>query len=412
MGLRALFYFILCLILPIRQTVANAQFVSYPDTYDEARKQFLQSIWELKKQGIVFEHEELKISSKVHPELFVDAVYIPPLKIQKRLFILSTGIHGVEAPLGTALQVHFLRDLFSKLNRNEHGILLLHSLNPYGFFAGRRVTEANVDLNRNFLLSRDSFAKQSNTAYEEYKNVFSSEHKVLSSWIDRLRLSFSLIGAALRGATQRQKVTRAFAQGQYSDPKGIYFGGKEYEAQVAWIDKILTKKMRGYAELLHYDVHTGLGKASELQLISSLDTDMHSPLLNELSKSLDQAAGVRIVSPRSEGFYVTSGDFIDYVYAKAVKAGLSAAAFTAEFGTLGDDTASQLKTSMRIILENKAHHWGAASEAEKVTIKKDFQELFNPSDIVWRNRVLEIGSKALSATLKIGVNEETLDKAQ
>lgn len=404
--------FILYLFIPIGISVANVEKSSYPSTYDEARKQFLRAIWELKKNGLQFEHEEFKIESRVHPELMVDSVYIPPLKIQKRLVILSTGVHGSEAPFGSALQVAFLRENLNKLNRDEDGIWLIHAMNPYGFFSGRRVTENNVDLNRNFLLTNESFWKQSNTAYDEFKKVFAPTEKINNSRWERAKLTSAFMMAAVKGKTQKQKLTRAFAQGQYSDPKGIYYGGVEHEPQVKWFEKLLAKRMRGFASLLHFDVHTGLGRASELQLISSLDTDLESPVVSQLKKSLSNQRNIRIVSPRTEGFYVTSGDLIDFVYARAIKAGLKAAAFTAEFGTLGDDLAAQLKTSLRIILENRAKHWGVASKVEEEAIKRDFRELFDPSDIAWRTKCLDIGLEALRATFKRDEQEQSYQKAQ
>ncbi|KAL9182926.1 hypothetical protein ACHAXT_004205 [Thalassiosira profunda] len=74
--------------------------------------------------------------------------------------IHSSGTHGVEGYLGSAVQLRFLHELFLE-NQNLHRspdnsgrvrkILLIHSVNPYGMRHHRRTNENNVDLNRNVL---------------------------------------------------------------------------------------------------------------------------------------------------------------------------------------------------------------------------------------------------------------------
>lgn len=78
--------------------------------------------------------------------------------------IHSSGVHGVEGYLGSAVQIRFLHEL---VNRNEdhlvvtnkslatkykmRRILLIHSVNPFGMRHHRRTNKNNVDLNRNAL---------------------------------------------------------------------------------------------------------------------------------------------------------------------------------------------------------------------------------------------------------------------
>lgn len=406
--------FITLVLLPMNALMAydsSNSLEHFSKSYEAARKSFLQEVWELRKTKLRFEHQELLLNADKSLPLYADSLYVPALGSKDKLIILVSGIHGAEAPLGSALQIEFLRKTFPHLDRQNLGILLIHALNPYGYSSGRRVTQNNVDLNRNFLVSRDLFNKESNAAYEKFKGLLSKKEKVLSSWKDALSIVFHFARIALKGKEAEAELTQAFAGGQYHDPQGIYFGGKSYEPQVDWVRKILEQNLTKYKEVLLYDIHTGLGKANQLQMISSLETKLDSAHVKELRTRVEQTNSVTFVSPHSEGFYVTSGDFIDYVYSKTAPQS-KVAAFTMEFGTLGDDILAKLKTSTRIILENQGQHFGFASKKLENKVRKYFAELFNPSNPEWQKSVMKIGMQALEATLEAELSKEKLQKAQ
>ena len=98
--------------------------------------------------------------------------------------IHSSGTHGVEGYLGSAVQVRFLHELLLRSGTddavddrrspsasspyssstcftrgNVRKVLLIHSVNPYGMRHHRRTNENNVDLNRNVLGGPASFAE-------------------------------------------------------------------------------------------------------------------------------------------------------------------------------------------------------------------------------------------------------------
>lgn len=406
--------FILLLLLPMKAIMAydSANHLEhFSKGYAEARQAFLKEVWGLRKSKVLLEHQELRVSGESELALYADSLYLPAVGPKEKLLILVSGIHGAEAPLGSALQVEFLSKLFPHLERQNLGVLLIHALNPHGYHSGRRVTQNNVDLNRNFLENRESFKQVSNLAYEKHHALLSKKEKVQSYWKNALAIVLNFARIALRGSEAEQELTQAFAGGQYRDPRGIYFGGSTYEPQVEWTQKLLDQTLPQYKEVLLYDIHTGLGKASQLQMISSLETRLDSEQVLALRSRLEQKNAVSFVSPHSEGFYVTSGDFIDYVYAKAA-AYSKVATFTMEFGTLGDDVFSKLKTSTRIILENQGQHFGFASKSIEDKVRKNFSELFNPSNSSWQKSVMEIGMQTLEATLEAELSKKKLQKAQ
>src|SRR5947209_12947226 len=75
-----------------------------------------------------------------------------------RLVVVSSGLHGVEGFLGSAIQVAMLEDEPGAWPLPAGaGLVLIHSLDPFGLERLRRIDASNVDLNRNFLLEGESF---------------------------------------------------------------------------------------------------------------------------------------------------------------------------------------------------------------------------------------------------------------
>ena len=90
-------------------------------------------------------------------ELTID-VAISSAEKFKRVVVISSGLHGVEGFLGSAIQLILLEKLKSiPLLPADTKLVLIHALNPYGFAWRRRWNENNIDLNRNFLLSGKVF---------------------------------------------------------------------------------------------------------------------------------------------------------------------------------------------------------------------------------------------------------------
>ena len=86
--------------------------------------------------------------------------------------VLSSGLHGVEGFFGSAIQLETLaRFRRGGLELGSTRILLVHALNPYGFATLRRTSQENVDLNRNFLATDQSYSKPGSTAHTRAKQA-------------------------------------------------------------------------------------------------------------------------------------------------------------------------------------------------------------------------------------------------
>jgi hypothetical protein len=81
-------------------------------------------------------------------ELRTDVARIGP-DAAARVLVLISGTHGVEGFCGSACRTAAVSlSLFDDLP-SQTAVILIHAINPFGFAFLRRVTEANVDLNRN-----------------------------------------------------------------------------------------------------------------------------------------------------------------------------------------------------------------------------------------------------------------------
>ncbi|HSE74292.1 MAG TPA: DUF2817 domain-containing protein, partial [Dongiaceae bacterium] len=99
-------------------------------------------------------------------ELATDMALLGPAEAS-RLMVVVSGTHGAEGFCGSGIQVAWLAA--ARPLPADTAILFVHALNPYGFSHVRRVTEDNVDLNRNFIDHGN--AKPANPGYDELRDV-------------------------------------------------------------------------------------------------------------------------------------------------------------------------------------------------------------------------------------------------
>ncbi len=154
------------------------------NNYEECRAAFLKSSEKLATHFKNVNISKVKVHSEIDNDLTIDVCYIPAQKESKRLLLLSSGVHGIEGLTGNAVQNLFINELMpSNVDNNSTGILIIHAVNPYGFKYERRVSENNVDMNRNFDID-DSIFSIDNVSYTKIndflnpKKAFSYYHKI------------------------------------------------------------------------------------------------------------------------------------------------------------------------------------------------------------------------------------------
>jgi hypothetical protein len=336
----------------------------YKNTFDESREAFL----ELAK-ATGGELRSYPVNS-----LSFESLYLPPTSGKtEKLLILTSGVHGIEGFTGSALQRFFMENNFLNLKDENMGIFIIHGINPHGFKHERRVTENNVDLNRNFDVTDDLF-KTENSGYAELYDFLNPKTKYS-------RLSFYPTAIKFILKYGMGSLRKSILNGQYQFSDGLFFGGKKFESQVSIIQKEVMRIGEGYKKVLLVDLHTGYGKRGKLHLFGDRSPFIDQKYMDEVFKGLSIDYG------SEKEFYVISGGFTVFM-AKLFHGKSKFAGMLFEFGTINSHKPlGSLDSLYRMVNENK--HEGKAL----------FKEMFYPASPEWRKAVMDQFESTLRITL-------------
>jgi len=372
-------------------------------TYDQARKAFAERASQVEKKYPGSRYVSVKMPPAHNDELFTDLLYIPSKKQKAKLLIITSGLHGIEGHTGSAVQ-NMLIDKFL-LNKpstdvSDFAFLWIHSLNPYGHKHNRRVNENNIDLNRNFVLDEGLFSDESsrhNVAYKRFNDFLNPPVSYKKNLLNQFKYFGNII--KLIGKNGIKMFRQAVLQGQYEFEKGIFFGGKSFQAQKSFIDQILEEYISAYDENILIDIHTGYGYRGELHLIG-MDAYPHPEILEKL-RYIYPESNIEAADAGAGDFYKINGALFDYMYHKISKKGKKLYPIAWEFGTNDNiKTLKSLSSLQTMIYENQIFHHGAVNPESEEKIKRDYRELFYPQSEKWRKRVLEKSSRTFELLLK------------
>jgi hypothetical protein len=322
-------------------------------------------------------------------DLTLDTARVGPA-VAERLLILSSGLHGPEAPFGSAVQLAWLDALPAGwATPPGMAVLLLHALNPFGFANLRRVNEDNVDLNRNFLEPDD---------FPRLRDLTAREYGPLDPYLNPPRPPgpldlFTLVFLRALVRFGRSRLTQVIPAGQYAFPKGIFFGG---ERRARSTEIIMGEVLHwvGTARLVvHLDFHTGLGPFGAYELLSS------DAIGSERVKVAERLFGKgRIVHDhQTPGGYHNHGDMGEWLSRRF--ADRDYLYLCAEFGTY-----SGVRVIGTLRRENQAHHWSGHDEPLFKTIKSQMAETFTPRSPAWRWTVVQKSLNLIRTALNVCAN--------
>lgn len=355
----------------------------------------------------------LPIANGTDASLGIDYVYIPAKSRPRNLVVMSSGIHGVEAPAGVVFQDVLLGECATgnAIDRDETAILVLHVLNPYGAKYGRRFNGSNVDLNRNFF---DAPTNQG--AAFAGNRIVNQEYRDVRHLLEGGRISIvDILASWVRHGSA--KMTKALS-GQYEFPDGIYFGGKEVQREAVVLQELLTRLVEPSTNVAVLDVHTGLGKEGINQIMTnpvgasaSAETkaayDREKAMLaamfpaSECNGLCEVQLGAEPDTSGEEGgashTFLTTGDYTQWFherFADKRKAG-TFVSVTSEIGT----------TSARAVLEglvdeNYCFHQRTSSSCGEDQYQKDVKRLrglFNSDDKNWKGQVVKAARQMCTA---------------
>jgi hypothetical protein len=184
-------------------------------------------------------------------ELATDVAWIGPRDAEAVLVMIS-ATHGVEGFCGSGAQVDWLRREEQRGLTGGTAVLMIHAINPYGFAWLRRVTNENVDLNRNWVDFNSP--RKPNSGYEALADVICPRE-----WTAERQAKTGQALAAYAAQHGAMALQQALSGGQYTHPLGIFYGGDQPTWSRRTQTSIFEHYLRGAGRIAIIDYHTGLG---------------------------------------------------------------------------------------------------------------------------------------------------------
>ena len=334
-----------------------------PD-YATARERFRSAA---QAAGAVHHELALEATGPAGQDLTIDIAWLGRADA-RRVLLHTSGLHGVEAFAGSAIQLALL-EAPPELPA-DCGLVVAHVLNPYGMAWLRRANENNVDLNRNFLYDEQPWSGA--------PAIYGHIDHVLNPATPPRRDLFYLQALWQTVRHGFRPLKQAVARGQYEYPRGLFFGGRSLEQgprrYLAWLEQNLARAQYVFA----VDVHTGLGQWA------------HDTLL------LEAGAGATPIEPLGAAL---AHEIID-VHANPgvayeVRGGMGAMLPRILRGARVDFVLQELGTYPPLAVfhalreENRWHHYGGGGLDHPV--KQRLVERLCPSAPAWRRRALTLG---------------------
>ena len=311
----------------------------------------------------------------------MDAVFVGG-EDAKRILVVSSGTHGVEGFAGSGIQTGLLQDGIASRLPAGLSLLMIHAINPYGMAHLRRVTEDNVDLNRNFRDHAVPYPR--NLSYEKLADVIAPQS--LSFWSEVASWSHLLWYRVTAGKAASQA---AVSGGQYSHPDGLFFGG----TFATWSNKTVRSIFRRYlsraGQVVVVDVHTGLGGFAAAEVI-----------LNVLKDSPEYHRALTIWGPTLVKTTVTGESVSAHLEASLKLAipemlpGAEVTAVSLEFGTL-----PPMEVFKALRAENWLHHHGGMEHPKARELKTCLLRAFHPESEEWKASVWSQGRQVVEQAL-------------
>lgn len=301
----------------------------------------------------------------------------------KRVLVHTSGLHGVEAFAGSAVQLAVLSTPPSV--PPGCSLVLAHVLNPYGMAWLRRANENNVDLNRNFL----RYDERWEGASPLYRRLDPLLNPPSPPALDAFPLRLAFCALCHGPAATRQ----AIAEGQFEFPRGLFFGGRSLEAGPRQYIDWLRHHLAQAEHLFAIDFHTGLGRSGEATLIPEPAIGSTSPA------DLSRALGSPLVDPAAgETVYRIRGGMGGML--RQVLPDARVDFVLQEIGTY--PTFAVLRALRE---ENRCHHH-AASTGIRHPAKAALLEALRPESPNWRKRAIVHGISLLHAAARWTFRED------
>ncbi len=329
------------------------------ETYAEARAKFLDAAG-------------ARVRSYPHPEkgLFLDVATLGDPDAPN-VFAVGCGTHGIEGYPGSAALTHWLRGGGAKRIPADTAVVFFHAHNPWGFERRTRVTEENVDLNRNFI----DFSKPlpRNPGYAEVHPIVTPER-----WDDEAVAEVFRKLAEYRARVGEQAFSDAFNGGQYSHADGIYYGGARAQWSNAAFRKAVAENLGHAKRAAFIDLHPGIGPRYEHIYLTVAPPG--SPAYENARAWWGERA-VNRAGVTHKALATYSGLLVD-AFAETLPAA-EVTTLVIEFGTLPREGVQRGSLLQRWLRFN-----GPKDPGRAAVLQREYDEAFYPSEPRWREAAL------------------------
>ncbi len=313
--------------------------------------------------------------------LFTDAAWLGPRDARAVLVTLS-ATHGAEGFCGSGVQVGWLDSGLYEEMPADTALLQIHAINPHGFAWLRRVTEDNVDLNRNFVDHGAPYPV--NEGYAALQEAICPE-----DWNDAVIAETQATLDAYAEAHGPRALQKAMTGGQYGHAEGIFFGGHA----PTWSHRLLLDLFRdalaAAREVAVIDYHTGLGPYGHGERIC-----IHEPGSGGLDRAGDWYDG-DITSPSlGTSSSVELFGFNVMGMESVLPKGAALTAIALEYGTL---PSPEVRLALRA--DNWLHVHGDPASAKGRAIKEQIRAAFYQDEDDWKQMVWDRGVETQSKAL-------------
>jgi hypothetical protein len=338
-------------------------------SYADARRAWLQAVTAL---GGRIDGQRHPAADAQGQPLWLDTAHFGDPQATS-VFVVSCGTHGIEGYAGSAVQIAWLKAGGPGALPPGTAVLLVHAINPWGFAHGQRVTENNVDLNRNFIDFAAMPAPHAGTAALH-------PHLMLAAWTEpAIARAFDAMDA-FRAREGEQAFSDAFNGGQYRHPDGLFYGGQGPEWANLALRELLPRVLGAAWRCVWVDLHTGIGPYG---LPFFFNFDAPGTPARQRACTVWGEASFNGHGATHKAFAIYQGLLIDALPAMLPRCEMSAVVI--EFGT---------HERRRMQRAHLALAWMRRQRAETAALQRaraEYQEAFIPSDPAWRESVLREG---------------------
>jgi len=342
--------------------------------YADARAKFLDAAREAGATMKTFPHP---LTGPDGGELALDLAWLGP-RDARAAVVVGSATHGVEGFCGSGCQVSALTSGLHRTLPDATALIMTHAHNPYGFAHLRRVTEDNVDLNRNFIDFSEALPE--NPGYAHIHDLLLPEdwggpaHAAADKAIDEYIEENGFLA-----------LQTAVAAGQCDFPDGLFYCGTAPTWSRRTMETICATVLAGLERVATIDLHTGLGPRGYGEIIVSGgdgEKERARAWYGDDAKGIGESVST-----------VTLAASTDDGYLRAL-APREVTAVTLEYGTV---PVSDVMTALRA--ENWLHHRGNVGSDQGREIKALLVRAFYGDDDRWRADVCQRAEEVISAAI-------------